>query len=405
MLSLFKILYSNSKQSNCLYLGWFVPGLIKTGVDMFSSLFNNERNKNSNYNLQKDAQEYQTSERVSSQNYNTSERLAQQQYQTSEREAQNLWSENIYRNYSSPQALAEQYKAAGLNPALAMSGSVGSATSGSGSASGAPSGGSSSGGSAPTPPYTPYQPMSFNFGDMGNFLKSIADAKKAGVETDFMLSTFDDLVNRNKLENTSIELQNIAQEYYNSVTSCINNKKTAMEVEKLVVEITNGTATLDQIRATTRKLGLESDLLTKQNGVFMQQYEAALKNLRADTESKEASAASSRADVPLKHAQAQSALSTVRLNNSISALNEIDERTRGSINDAILAKYGKEFDKLSSDIQESVLRQFNQRLKNANLSKHGSEQYGTSMISDVVKLFGESMSNVMEYTSFLNPFH
>lgn len=405
MLSLYKTLCSSNKQSNCLYLGWFVPGLISTGVNLFSSLFNNERNKESNYALQKDAQEFQTSERVSSQNYNTSERLAQQQYQTSEREAQNLWSENMYRNYSSPQALAEQYKAAGLNPALAMSGSVGSVTSGSGSTSGAPTGGSSSGGSAPNPPYMPYQPMSFNFGDMGSFLKSIADAKKAGVETDFMLSTFDDLVKRNKLENTSIELQNIAQEYYNNVTSRINNEKTAKEVEKLVVEITNGTATLDQIRATTRKLGLESDLLTKQNGVFMQQYEAALENLHADTENKEASAASSRADIPLKYAQTTQALSISRLNNSVTELNVIDRSTRGEINDAILAKYGKEFDKLNSDIQESVLRQFNQRLKNINLAKHGSEQYGTSMISDVVKLFGESLSNVMEYMSFLNPFH
>ena len=47
--------------------------------------------------------------------YNTSEREASQDWQNQQREAQNQFSEDMYNKYSSPQALVNQYQAAGLD--------------------------------------------------------------------------------------------------------------------------------------------------------------------------------------------------------------------------------------------------------------------------------------------------
>lgn len=129
--------------------------------------------------------------------YNTAEREASQDWQNQQREAQNQFSEDMYNKYSSPQALVSQYQAAGLNPRLAVDGGqVGSVQASSGSSGSAPSGAMAS------MPYQQSPDFTQGFVNMANVLKSIAEARKAGAETDKI----------EKMLNVEFDRANIAKE-------------------------------------------------------------------------------------------------------------------------------------------------------------------------------------------------
>lgn len=110
--------------------------------------------------------------------YNTSEREASQAWQDQQRRLQNQYSEDMYNQYSSPVALARQYKQAGMNPGLMMQGgSAGSVQASSGSSGSAPSG------AMPSMPYMNAPDFTQGFVNIANVFKSLAEAKKAGAET------------------------------------------------------------------------------------------------------------------------------------------------------------------------------------------------------------------------------
>lgn len=139
------------------------------------------------------------------QQYNTSEREASQQFQNQQRESQNQFAEDMYNKYQSPQALAYQYSRAGLNPRLAMKdGGAGSVQASSGSSGGAPSG------AMPTMPYMQSPDFTQGFVNMANVLKSLAEAKQAGVQTSQMEQVFSTHM---RSEVAAAEAQEIANRY------------------------------------------------------------------------------------------------------------------------------------------------------------------------------------------------
>lgn len=134
--------------------------------------------------------------------YNTSEREASQDWQNQQRVAQNQFSEDMYNKYSSPQALVAQYQAAGLNPRLAVEGGqVGSVQASSGSSGSAPKGAMLS------MPYMQSPDFTQGFVNMANVLKSIAEAKKAGVQTDYLEETAKDNARLVKVQADAAEFQ------------------------------------------------------------------------------------------------------------------------------------------------------------------------------------------------------
>lgn len=243
--------------------------LIGAGISATASHINSLYNANQNRKLQQASMRWQTSERE-----------AQQQYQTSERNLQNNWSEQMYKNYSSPQAMARQYAEAGLNPRLAADGSsVGSPTSGGGSNGGAPSGQS-----APTPPYMPVDGLASGFGSMASAFKALAEAKKAGVETSGYEKMIEKELRGKQLENDSKEFINTFILPLERDGKVFDNKSKEQELRKLIVDIANGELQGQEIKERIYSLGLDNKI--KQNDLdhWLESYNANLEKTKSESD-------------------------------------------------------------------------------------------------------------------------
>lgn len=240
------------------------------GVSALGGLIQQNQNKK----LMREQMRYNTSEREASQAFTTSEREAQQSYQTSEREAQNLWSEQLYNQYQSPEALRRQYSAAGLDPALAISGAASPAAS-SGSSGSAPSGASSSPGSS-TPPYQNMNAFSQGFADIANAAAALAQAKKAGVETDNIRTMFEEQMR-------GIKLSNDAQSLQNSVNYKYLDKHNEALLKRVIQEYSLGTIKAEEMRSQIELLAKQN--LIKQNEVdhWIETYENSQANIKSNT--------------------------------------------------------------------------------------------------------------------------
>lgn len=240
------------------------------GVSALGNMFQQQQNKK----MMREQMAWNTKEREASQAFTTSERLAQQGYQTGEREAQNDWSEYMYNQYQSPQALRDQYSAAGLNPALAISGSAAPAAS-SGSSGSAPSGASSHA-LGYTPPYQDMNSISKGFAEIGNALSSLADAKQKGVETDYLEQTLKDRVKQESHRTMLMELGITEKD--------LQNKNIRQTFENLVAEMNLKNANIDKIRADIdylKKRGVIEDLNAK---TFMERFEFEQNKAIAETD-------------------------------------------------------------------------------------------------------------------------
>lgn len=252
-----------------------LSGLITGAAGTVAGLWQNHQN---NKMMQKQM-DYNTSEREASQRYNTSEREASQQYQTSEREAQNKYNEDMYNKYSSPQAMVEQYKAAGLNPRLAANGDgLGTSVSG-GSNGGAPSGAAPSG-THINPPYQNMSAMADSFATMTQGLQALAAAKKAGVETvqiqKFMEENFRGL----QLSNDILEITKGIQKVELDV-----KEQTALKQAIAVWNDTNASYEKKvQELKNLEKIGL---LTQKQVDTYDEMFKNQQDNIKADTSLKE----------------------------------------------------------------------------------------------------------------------
>lgn len=248
-----------------------------------------------NKKLMQAQQAYNTSERLATQQYNTSEREAAQAYNTGEREAQNAYAEQMYNTYSSPEALVRQYEAAGLNPRLAIgSNSAGSVAASSGhSASVSPQ---SSGMLGITPPYQDVTSFSQGFANIANALKSLADAKKSGVETKRMEAFLQDELKGLQYQNRATELANL----FNEKVLARADQKLDAEVKLILTQIAKG-------ELEGKELIQKIDLLKKENVIqghvadkWLENYEADLNIKKATKEELEAGAAEKRASAQVK---------------------------------------------------------------------------------------------------------
>lgn len=303
-------------------------GLFSSGISAAASMANTQAQIASNERMQRDAQKYNTSERVATQRYGTSEREAAQAYNTSEREAQNQWSINAYNDYQSPAAMARQYAEAGLNPGLAAgnSGSLGTA-----SGSSAQSSGATSSFQGVTPPYQNVEGFASGFQNIAQALKAIGDAKKAGVETKRMEQFMAEELKKLKLGNDAQELANSM----NAVKYRYLDDKERAEVNKILQEISNGQLQGEELRKQIELLAKKN--LIEQNVVdtWYQRFNVEQSNIEADTN--------------LKGAQAREASASANANNALAAFTRTKNVTQQFVN-SMNEKFGAEIRACERDL-------------------------------------------------------
>lgn len=237
-------------------------------LDVFGSIAGTAMTNAVNRKMQRESQKWQTSEREASQEYNTSERLSSQEFQDQQRVAQNQYAEDIYNQYQSPLAMVEQYKAAGLNPRLAMEdGSAGSISASSGSSGGAPSGSHVSPASV-SPPYMGAQGYVQSFSALAQGLKSLAEAKKAGMETNYGEQQFKEAIEGLKLDNEGKKL-------LNDINRATLPEKSRKELVLLGQTIQNAQLTGKQIQETINNLKKSGQYTQKE----LDSYETRLQSL------------------------------------------------------------------------------------------------------------------------------
>ncbi|UPW41328.1 DNA pilot protein [Sigmofec virus UA08Rod_4104] len=226
--------------------------------------------------------------------WQTDERVAQQQWQDQQRVAQNQFSEQMYNQYSSPKAMAQQLTDAGLNPALAVDGNLGSVQASSGSSGAAPSGQS-----APLPHIQPMN-LAGGFQDMASAFASLAQAKKTGVETTGLENLMDTTV-----ESAKVQLE--TDKFLLDIHKLYGNERARAEIAKILQDIDNGKASEDESRARIRNLGLQYKLNSKELAIFDERMDAYLDNLRSQTDLNDANASIADSTISKNNAEARKA--------------------------------------------------------------------------------------------------
>lgn len=326
--------------------GW-IPAVIGAAAAVGSTIASGAINSSAASNLNRTNRMWQSRERQLSQYYQTAEREASQDWNAEQADKANAWTERMYNQYSSPQALARQYAEAGLNPRLAATNgeSLGGVTATPGSSSGGAPG-------APSPATFNAPPVDFSgaFTDVANAFKSIADAKKAGMDTKFLEATFNEQVKALKLDNDTkafllklnvqtmpekaqLEILKLTQEistgemeynearerlngiikdnklkdlqadhyleefyskldYQDSMTDYNNAKAAGQKIEnkylprRIVAEINKTIADTDQANQMARHIGLQADQLKEFNEMYKEEMQLKVANLKADQRSK-----------------------------------------------------------------------------------------------------------------------
>ena len=184
-------------------------------VNTLFGFYQNERNRERNIDAQNEAaqtnRDWQTVEAEKARQFS-----AEQQQKA--------------MDYNSPVYQANEFKKAGINPVLALQGGSGVASV---------NGGSSSPSASPVSGLSPVQgqPVGLNIPEavqsMGAFLKSIADAKKSGIETDYMEQTFFDAVSKFHNEQTLSTLEVASKEMDNYIKNRVKDAKVQQAWEEL----------------------------------------------------------------------------------------------------------------------------------------------------------------------------
>lgn len=229
------------------------------------SIYQGEQNKK----MMREQMKFQTSEREASQGYQTSERLGMQGFQDAQRNAQNQFAIDMYEKYQSPQALAAQYREAGLNPALAVQGGAGDVSASSGSTGGAPSSGAPVGAHI-NPPYQSMNSIADSINatisgltSIAKAKKDLADAKKTGVETDKVGAVMDAQANN---------LNSLAQEALSkaALNEVVRNLKERFgparenaEIKRFLAEASKLTWDAEEAKSRINSLKLDNDYKQK----------------------------------------------------------------------------------------------------------------------------------------------
>lgn len=290
-----------------------------------------------NKRLMEQQQAWNTSEREAQQKYNTSERIAAQNYNTGEREAQNAYAEQMYNTYSSPEALVRQYEDAGLNPRLAIgSNTAGSVAASSGhSASVSPQ---SSGMLGITPPYQDVTSFSQGFVNIANALKSLADAKKSGVETKRMEAFLHDELQGLQFQNRATELANL----FNEKVLARADQKLDAEIKEILTRVANGELEGKELQEKINYLKKQNVLIGNEVDHWSEKFQAEMDIKKATKEELLAGADEQRASAQVKRdehvlfpekrelysSQALANRAQARVSNSVANLNELDYKMK-----------------------------------------------------------------------------
>lgn len=267
-----------------------------------------------NLKMQRESQKWQTSEREASQEYNTSERLGSQEFQDQQRQAQNQYAEDIYNQYQSPLAMVEQYKAAGLNPRLAMeNGSGGSISASSGSSGGAPSGSHVSPGSV-APPYMQAQGYTQAFSTIADSLKSLGEAKKLGMETKYYEEQITESIKGMKLDNLSKEL-------YYEVDKKYLDKKEASLLQESLQRLAKGDLDVKQASEILNKLRFEGLITRKTYETFDERFKAEINKINSEANLNDEKAITEKTQQTLNGFIAETEKTKPALNRSLTKLN------------------------------------------------------------------------------------
>ncbi len=324
----------------------FLPGigtLVKGAIGIGGSALGYSYNKK----LMQAQQAYNTSEREATQKYNTSEREAAQAYNTSEREAQNAYAEQMYNTYSSPEALVRQYEDAGLNPRLAIgSNTAGSVAASSGhSASVSPQ---SSGMLGITPPYQDVNAFTQGFVNIASALKSLADAKKAGMETYQIEQTLAEQLRQYRLSNDAIEFANKLNVKY-------GDEKQRREIESLIVDIAEGQEKVSEIRHRIDILVQQHRISKYEADKWLDNYEVKRRNMEAATEDLQAGKHLKESEADLNYTN--KVVATYRVFEIQQNIKESEAREEFFRSNAGYMKVNKEFIQIQKDILEGSKNQ------------------------------------------------
>lgn len=246
---------------------------------------------NDNKKMMREQMAWQNQQRLDSQRFQSGERVAQQHFQQSERELQNQYAEDMYNKYESPQAMVRQLKDAGLNPRLAAEGAGGSVAASSGSSGGAPSSGAPSAGSV-APPYQNIGAWSQGFQSMAAALKDIAEAKKLGLDTDYLVQTFNERVRQTQYKSLLDSLTIDGKK--------LENKNVAATYDKLVAELEKTNADTSQVIAYANYLQHLGALTKQQSETFKENFVNEQNHKIAQTDLFKAEKTNTEADTALK---------------------------------------------------------------------------------------------------------
>ena len=361
-------------------MGSVFDGAASAGVSAAGSVLGSVFGNLFNSNQAAKSRKWATREREASQFYQTSERQASQAFQTSERQDQNAWSEQQYLKYNSPQAIAQQLRAAGLNPSVMMSGTNGSAMgASSGSTGGAPSGSSPGFGSVP-PPYMSTSSFTSAFSDIANAVKSIGEAKKLGIETKYLE---DEIVERLK----STKAGRIAQEVQTKMDMTklkYLDKREQAEIEKLFQDIANGQASYEQTHEAIEIMRKQGVLLDKDAKSYDIRLASELNKIDSET-------ALNKSNSHLADEQANTQ-SSIRSQLQASArMLRLSGDEKAILNDKLPERLSKELMGMSFDNRQKVVDLYNRAVRAYNLRNFGSED-GVSWASAIAQAFDKAFN-------------
>lgn len=164
------------------------PAVIAGGVSLLGSIGNwlsgtsNQRKQNEFNAAEAEKQrQWASQQNFLNNQFSSAEARAGRNWQAQQNVLARQWQEDIYNRYSSPAAMMRQYREAGLNPYLGMSGNVGSGMSASAPMSGATSVGSPSSMSGAAASAAG-QPISMNL-DPAGIVRSLAESSNQSAQS------------------------------------------------------------------------------------------------------------------------------------------------------------------------------------------------------------------------------
>lgn len=316
-------------------VGSFLSGaaggsLIGAGVSALGGLIGANKTNNKNEQMMHEQMEWNTREREASQAYNTRERVSSQEWQNQQRLLQNQWARDMYEAYQTPQAIAAQFKAAGLNPRLAMgSNSVGNISASSGSSGGAPSGSHVSP-MGVSVPYMSSAGYTQAWQSVAQTFKALGEAKQLGIQTEFTEEMLKEQIKGYKLSNE-------AQEFMLGINRKYLDQERAAQLANIMQDLENKSVSVTEARQRIENMKIDKQYKEKLLNSFDERFKNELDELKSRIRVN---------DSTVKENEANAKRSIQEANRLF-----IDNDIRGSLKE--LEKFRKSWEYLPDGIREA----------------------------------------------------